>query len=690
MANGAPRALTASLPSVVPRLVDLVCDSNPQVTDRAGKALEAIAAVITNPEIVLVTPKLLAALSNPGKETKAAVASLMSTSYVHPVDAASLSLLMPILAWGLKDRAQDTKRASVQVVGSACALVKDDKDLRPYVKDLLPELMELTMDSIPDTRLFAAKAIGMLVRRFGEREAPNLIEWLLNKMEFGKNQMERHGTALCLAEVLFVIGINRLEMLLPELRIKLASPNAGVREGFMAFLLHLPVKFPEKLKDYIPEIMKMTFAGMTDGGQPVRVCAKEVGVQLMQVYYLDMDKLVLPALETALLDNKFKESSIRLFGYLLARCADVFDLQLDPDEMQASDAAVNKVTTNDGLKIIKIMGKEKRDYILAKVNLYRFDDDQSVRDMCGRVLRSVCENLKKDQADFFDQSSKLILEFLNQDNRANQEMAARCLGTTAGTLFEGVVGAIIPEAQNLLKGEEEPTIAKRIGILLALSQLVIQGHKDKLGPHYEDIHLALMDGLLAKGPELASVREAAVELFGTAAQGMRKTYGEKVTEDTIKALVAAINEGDKAAVKSLKLLVAPEARLKTEKKETVHKYARSYLEEKPVKALAKEVEEVMEAANKLLPAAKQTKAAATVKLSGKKSDLLKGLEKGLKAGKSGEKKIKKEKGPAEPSKSCPKKNGRCMLPEGHTGGCSVDNVSRTDARNKAKNDAKYQ
>ena len=56
------------------------------------------------------------------------------------------------------------------------------------------------------------QAIGMLLRRFGEERAPDLVEWLLMKMEDGNNQIERHGAALCLAEVLYVLGIGRFKV----------------------------------------------------------------------------------------------------------------------------------------------------------------------------------------------------------------------------------------------------------------------------------------------------------------------------------------------------------------------------------------------------------------------------------------------------------------------------------------------
>ena len=115
-------------------------------------------------------------------------------------------------------------------------------DLKPYLEDLFPELKTLVLDSIPDTRLFASKAIGMLLRRFGEAAQPDLVDWLLKTMENARNQIERHGAGLCLAEVLYVLGIERLDSLFPTIRAKIRAGSADVREGFMSFLLHLPVK----------------------------------------------------------------------------------------------------------------------------------------------------------------------------------------------------------------------------------------------------------------------------------------------------------------------------------------------------------------------------------------------------------------------------------------------------------------
>ena len=63
------------------------------------------------------------------------------------------------------------------------------------------------------------------------------------------------------------------------------------------------------------------------------------------MYYDRAEGLLLPSIEDALTKTRFKEAGLILLGYLLARMAGTFDLQLEPDEMQVSyanllDAAV--------------------------------------------------------------------------------------------------------------------------------------------------------------------------------------------------------------------------------------------------------------------------------------------------------------------------------------------------------------
>ena len=90
MAYCAPKQLGSCLPTVVPRLGEVLADPHPKVGSAARKALEEIGSVIRNPEISKLVPCLLAALADPSKSNKVALDTLLKTVFVNTVDAASL------------------------------------------------------------------------------------------------------------------------------------------------------------------------------------------------------------------------------------------------------------------------------------------------------------------------------------------------------------------------------------------------------------------------------------------------------------------------------------------------------------------------------------------------------------------------------------------------------------------------
>lgn len=84
-------------------------------------------SVIRNAEVQELVPALLAAIADPNTKSKAALDTLLSTTFVNAVDAASLALIVPVVHRGLRDRSGDTKKKSARVVGNMCALINDQK-----------------------------------------------------------------------------------------------------------------------------------------------------------------------------------------------------------------------------------------------------------------------------------------------------------------------------------------------------------------------------------------------------------------------------------------------------------------------------------------------------------------------------------------------------------------------------------
>jgi len=107
MAYLAPKQLSISLPTVVPRLTGVLTDSHPQVRAAANSSLLKFGEVnlvddstdiqvISNPEIQEMVPILLKALGDPNKFTEAALDKLLSTAFIHYIDGPSLALVSPL------------------------------------------------------------------------------------------------------------------------------------------------------------------------------------------------------------------------------------------------------------------------------------------------------------------------------------------------------------------------------------------------------------------------------------------------------------------------------------------------------------------------------------------------------------------------------------------------------------------
>jgi hypothetical protein len=189
----------------------------------------------------------------------------MKTSFVHSVDAASLALIIPILASGLKSRTPQTKKMSAQVVGSICSLIADVKDILPYAPVLTKSLkgtflfvyllllnffsllLAILFDPIPEVRTVAARAVASLYRYLGDLPSEllssdstdpgssmhEIVPWLVSVLRGESTPVTRSGAAQGLAQVLAVTGAEKAAPLLLEFYDDV-KPNrsVAVREGF--------------------------------------------------------------------------------------------------------------------------------------------------------------------------------------------------------------------------------------------------------------------------------------------------------------------------------------------------------------------------------------------------------------------------------------------------------------------------
>jgi len=89
------------LPDIVKALRDVLNDTHEKVHDAAIRAISQIGSVIKCPEVAELLDIIIKALGNSNLYLNECLDMLLQTSFVHAIDAPSLSLLVPLVDIGL-------------------------------------------------------------------------------------------------------------------------------------------------------------------------------------------------------------------------------------------------------------------------------------------------------------------------------------------------------------------------------------------------------------------------------------------------------------------------------------------------------------------------------------------------------------------------------------------------------------
>lgn len=256
MAFCAPKQLSSCLPSIVPKLINVLADSHSKVHSAGWQALGHIGSVIKNPEIQALVPTLLDALVDPSNKAHKCLQALLDTEFIHVIDSPSLALIMPTLKCTLELRSTDTKKMAAQIIGNMYSLT-DEKDLSPYLPEVLPGLKFSLVDPVPEVRSICAKALGAMVGGMGDQALSELLPWLLSTLQSESSSVDRSGAAQGLSEVLYAKGESHLSQLMPQFIA--ASQDADnpthARDGYLMLFIYLPVTFGESFLQFIADIL---------------------------------------------------------------------------------------------------------------------------------------------------------------------------------------------------------------------------------------------------------------------------------------------------------------------------------------------------------------------------------------------------------------------------------------------------
>lgn len=546
MAYLAPQQLAKSLPTIIPRLTEVLTDTHKQVRESANSSLKRFGEVVTNPEIKGMQKVLLDALVDPTKKIARALDKLLTTTFAHFVDGSSLALVVPILDRALRERSAEMKRKSTAIVGNL-ATITERRDLVPYLNQLVPLVRTVLVDPVPEARTTAAKTLGSLVERLGEQNFPDLMDALLNVLKSPSSGVDQQGAAQGIAEILSSLGVERLDEMLPTILANTSSPRAYVREGHISLLVFLPSTFGDRFSPYLARIIHPVLKGLADDSDFVRDASMRAGRMIVANHSSKAVELLLPELEEGLFHQswRIRLSSVQLVGDLLFRLTGISGKADEGDEdVNDEDEDTAPVNTSVSKALLEALGPERRDRILSGLYVIRQDTSGMVRTASIHVWKALVPNTPRMVRDMLPTLMQLVVRILANPGYEQRETAARCLAETCRKLGESAFGEVVRIlAQTMSTGERR----QREGVCLAVAGMLHNTNVSYVEAHEGAIIEIVRSGLIDTD---SGVRVASARAFDVA----QEVLGPHVLDRTIPVLLEALDSGDERSEAALSAL----------------------------------------------------------------------------------------------------------------------------------------
>ncbi|CAI0433676.1 unnamed protein product [Linum tenue] len=495
MAYCAPQQLSQCLPAIVPKLTEVLTDTHPKVQSAGQTALQ-------------------------------------QTTFINSIDAPSLALLVPIVHRGLRERSAETKKKAAQIVGNMCSLVTESRDMIPYIGLLLPEVKKVLVDPIPEVRSVAARALGSLIRGMGEEKFPDLVPWLFDTLKSDGSNVERSGAAQGLSEVLAALGVDYFEHTLPDIVRNCSHQRASVRDGYLTLFKYLPRSLGVQFQNYLQQVLPAIIDGLADENESVREAALGAGHVLVEHYATTSLPLLLPAVEDGIINDnwRIRQSSVELLGDLLFKVAGTSGKSL----LEGGSDDEGASTEAQGRAIIEVLGRDKRNEVLAALYMVRSDISLSVRQAALHVWKTIVANTPKTLKEIMPVLMNTLIASLASSSSERRQVAGRSLGELVRKLGERVLPLIIPI---LSRGLKDPDSGRRQGVCIGLSEVMGSAGRSQLLSFMDDliptIRVALCDSAL-------EVRESAGQAFST----LYKSAGMQAIDEIVPTLLHALEDDE--------------------------------------------------------------------------------------------------------------------------------------------------
>ena len=157
-ADNMPTQIIHSLTSIIPVISDCMTHISSQVKTEAKNVMHKVCIAIDNKDIVNVIPKIIDAISDISLVPET-IHDLASCTFVQTVDSATLSITVPLLSRGLKEKNASIKRQCAKICANMSKLVENPIEVESFLPALMPGLDKAREEvSDPEARAVCEEA----------------------------------------------------------------------------------------------------------------------------------------------------------------------------------------------------------------------------------------------------------------------------------------------------------------------------------------------------------------------------------------------------------------------------------------------------------------------------------------------------------------------------------------------------
>lgn len=460
MAAVTPGQLAECLPQIVTKLAEAALEVRAEIRTSTSAVLREIGNIVASPEIKKLSQDLVTALAEPTnqKHTQGVLAKMGNQTFMSLIDAASLSLLMPIVVRGLKEREPMSKKWSAQIFGSTSQLVQDVDFMKPYMNTVVPMLQEALFDPVQEVQREAAKSFGILEAAMPEYSRSHLQPWLFGRLRNGELG-EQTGASLGLAEQFAKMDKDLAFSMKGDLQAGASDPKWSSKRGFLELMDTMPQAMKMEFVPYIEPLFPCMLMGINGDKDMGEDPGHRSALALVQRFGDLCPELLLPAFEGsyfACLQADSHEERAR--NVILREKVAVLLGKVAEKILEHKKFGQDLLTTED------CSTRETRERVLLMVCYQRYDSDAAVKRVANGVWKTaggapklqklIAPSLEKlltkmRHGDFGIGAQKLAVEIIDQLVKANEMEPLQGDLPQATRFVYPIIGARSPEGSDV-------------------------------------------------------------------------------------------------------------------------------------------------------------------------------------------------------------------------------------------------